>query len=160
MFVIIHSSTILLPLWFATLDKLKLDMRKMPQDVRTWWNSTFTMLEFAVQYHEAIDDIAGNKTANLHCYEMSEVEWKISGQLCDVLKVHSPFGISGTQALTCLQVLKMQHFSFCAQHPTLPTVIPAMDLIDETLTTQSCKHKFEVSIWAALGITKKTQQIL
>jgi hypothetical protein len=32
------------------------------------------MLEFAVQYHEAIDDIAGNKTANLHRYELSEAE--------------------------------------------------------------------------------------
>jgi hypothetical protein len=29
-FAIIHSSTILLPLWFATLEKLKLEEKKMP----------------------------------------------------------------------------------------------------------------------------------
>jgi len=31
-----------------------------------------------------------------------------------------------------------------------------MDHIDETLTTQSHKHKFEVSIQVALGIPKKS----
>jgi len=51
------------------------------------WNSTHNMLEFAVQYCAVIDDIAGNKTANLCRYELSEEEWKIAQQLCDILKV-------------------------------------------------------------------------
>ncbi len=83
----IHSTTIVLPLWFQTLQKLKLDEQKMPRDVATRWNSTFDMLEFALQYRKAIDDIAGNKTASLHKYEMGEDEWWIAEQLCDTLKV-------------------------------------------------------------------------
>jgi hypothetical protein len=34
-----------------------------------------------------IDNIAGNKMANLCRYELSEEEWKIAQQLCDTLKV-------------------------------------------------------------------------
>lgn len=40
--------------------------------------------------------------------------------------------------------------------PNLATVIPAMDHIDETLTTQSQDSDFEPSIRAALAIAKKT----
>jgi len=40
--------------------------------------------------------------------------------------------------------------------PNLATVIPAMDHIDETLTTQSRDSNFEPSIRAAIGIAKKT----
>ena len=77
---------IILPLWFQTLAKLKLEQRKMPHDVSTWWNSTFDMLAFALQYRVAVDDIAGNKAANLRQYELSD-EWWIAEQLHDTLKV-------------------------------------------------------------------------
>jgi len=70
----IHSTTITLPLWYQTLAKLKLEACKMPHDVLTWWNSTFDMLTFALQYREAIDDIAGNKTANTHQYQLNDEE--------------------------------------------------------------------------------------
>jgi hypothetical protein len=40
--------------------------------------------------------------------------------------------------------------------PCLVTVIPAMDHIDETLTSNSLDFKFEPSICTALGISKKT----
>ena len=83
----IHSTTIILPLWFQTLAKLKLEACKMPRDVSTRWNSTFDMLEFALQYREAVDDIAGNKTANLCQYELNDEEWWIAEQLHDTLKV-------------------------------------------------------------------------
>jgi hypothetical protein len=76
-----------LPLWFQTLQKLNLDEQKMPRDVATRWNSTFDMLEFALQYQKAIDDIAGNKAASLRKYELSEDEWRIAEQLCATLKV-------------------------------------------------------------------------
>jgi|SRR5882762_642802 len=83
----IHSTTIILPLWFQTLAKLKLEACKMPCDVSTQWNSMFDMLEFALQYREAVDDIAGNKTANLRQYELNDKEWQITEQLHDMLKV-------------------------------------------------------------------------
>jgi hypothetical protein len=86
-FGIIHSTTIVLPLWFQTLEKLKLEGRKMPRDVATRWNSTFDMLAFALQYRAAIDDITGNKTASLRQYELSDEEWTIAEQLRDTLKV-------------------------------------------------------------------------
>jgi hypothetical protein len=83
----IHSTTIVLPLWFCILEKLELEARKMPRDVATRWNSTFDMLEFALQYRTAIDEIAGNKTANLRQYELNDQEWRIAEQLHDILKV-------------------------------------------------------------------------
>ena len=99
-FVIIHSSTILLPLWFATLDKLKLEAKKMPRDVRTRWNSTYDMVQFALQYRAAIDDIAGNKTAGLRRYELSDEEWIIAQQLCDTLKVRRQSRFGNIRKLT------------------------------------------------------------
>ena len=59
----------------------------MPCDVSTWWNLTFDMLAFALQYRGAIHDIAGGKTANLCQYELNDEEWRISEQLHDTLKV-------------------------------------------------------------------------
>lgn len=59
----------------------------MPRDVATRWNSTFDMLAFALEYRTAVDDIAGNKTANLWQYELTDEEWRIAEQLHDTLKV-------------------------------------------------------------------------
>ena len=59
----------------------------MPCDVSTRWNLTFDMLAFALQYRVAVDDIAGNKAANLHQYELSDEEWQIAEQLHDTLNV-------------------------------------------------------------------------
>ena len=72
----VHSTTITLPLWFQALAKLKLEAHKMPHDVLTQWNLTFDMLAFSLQYREAIDDIAGNKTTNLCQYELNDEEWQ------------------------------------------------------------------------------------
>jgi hypothetical protein len=59
----------------------------MPRDVRTRWNSTYDLLVFALQYRLAIDNIAGNKVANLRKYELSDQEWELTEHLCNVLKV-------------------------------------------------------------------------
>lgn len=68
----------------------------MPRDVATRWNSTFDMLTFALQYRIAIDEIAGNKVANLRQYELNDEEWRIAEQLHDTLKVRTGFGWSRT----------------------------------------------------------------
>jgi hypothetical protein len=59
----------------------------MPQDVATRWNSTYDMLEFAIEFREALDTITGKKEMKLQKYEMDNEEWEIAQQLRDVLKV-------------------------------------------------------------------------
>ena len=61
--------------------------RMMPRDVATRWNSTYDMLEFAVEFREALDTITGDKEMKLRRYEMDNEEWEIAYQLRDVLKV-------------------------------------------------------------------------
>jgi hypothetical protein len=81
------STTIILPQWFMTLEELLLHQRMMPRDVTTRWNSTFDMLDFAVEYREALDSITGNQKMKLRQYELTEEDWEITTQLRDVLKV-------------------------------------------------------------------------
>jgi len=54
----IHSTTKILPAWYACLEELKMAHRTMPRDVSTHWNSTFDMLEFALKYRKAIDSVS------------------------------------------------------------------------------------------------------
>ena len=59
----------------------------MPRDVATRWNSTYDMLEFAIEFREALDTITGEKEMRLRKYEMDNEEWEIAQQLRDFLKV-------------------------------------------------------------------------
>ena len=61
----------------------------MPQDVSTHWNSTYDMLDFALQYCVAIDSITEDHDMKMHDLELDTREWKLAGQLCDTLKVSS-----------------------------------------------------------------------
>src|SRR5262245_28122505 len=61
----------------------------MPRDISTQWNSTFDMLNFAIEYQIAIDVISADCEMDLQQFELSEHEWKIAMQLCDMLKVRS-----------------------------------------------------------------------
>ena len=63
----------------------------MPRDVKTRWNSTLDMLDFAVQYIPAIDTITGDHDMKLRQYELSKDDWDMARQLRDVLKVSSCF---------------------------------------------------------------------
>ena len=83
-----NSTTIILPAWFETLEKLELSSRMMPRDVTTRWNSTFDMLVFAVEYQVAINKISGDRALKLRKFELNAEEWEIAVQLRNVLKVH------------------------------------------------------------------------
>jgi hypothetical protein len=86
-FKVIHSTTILLPAWYKTLEDLKLRPRIMLRDVATRWNSTFDMLEFALKYRAAIDKLSGTREMGLRQFELSKEEWVITEQLRDALQV-------------------------------------------------------------------------
>ena len=66
----------------------------MPRDVSTRWNSTYDMLEFAVDNREALDAITGNQKMKLRNFELSEEDWEIATKLRDVLKVMFQFYFS------------------------------------------------------------------
>ena len=59
----------------------------MPLDVRTCWNSTYVLLEFAVEYREVIDNLTSERGLELRDYEMDLDEWQLAKQLRDILKV-------------------------------------------------------------------------
>ena len=75
-----RSSTIALPRWkeiikeVAPTSSRKLSVRVMPRDVRTWWNSTYDMLKFALAYCDAIDKATSERSLKLRKYELSENE--------------------------------------------------------------------------------------
>jgi len=58
----------------------------MPRDVSTRWNSTFDMLNFAIDYHAAIDAVTSSCDLNLRKYELADNEWAIAVNLHDTLK--------------------------------------------------------------------------
>lgn len=59
----------------------------MPRDVKTRWNSTFDMLDFAVEHTTALDMITADRDMKLRQYELSEDDWDMARQLRNVLKV-------------------------------------------------------------------------
>lgn len=59
----------------------------MPRDVATRWNSTYDMLDFAIQYRAALDTITGDRDMKLRRFELTEEEWKSATQLRNALKV-------------------------------------------------------------------------
>ena len=69
------------------LASLNLPPQMMPCDVATHWNSTYDMLEFALEYCPAIDSITAVQELNLHKHKLVPEEWEIAMSFRDVLKV-------------------------------------------------------------------------
>ncbi|TFY74982.1 hypothetical protein EWM64_g9031 [Hericium alpestre] len=138
-FKILHSTTILLPAWKSMLSNLGMKERIMPQDVSTRWNSTYDMLEFALEYKCAVRAVVGNTRLSLDKYKLTAQEWSIAQQLQDLL-----------------HILKDATTFFSRGTPNLATVIPAMDHIDFWLTTDACDSKYHLAIWASLNVAKCT----
>lgn len=61
----------------------------MPRDVSTRWNSTFDMLNFAIDYRPAIDSMTSNRDLNLRKYELEDDEWVVAENLRDTLKARN-----------------------------------------------------------------------
>ena len=86
-FRVINLSTIVLPAWQKLLKELRIPDRIMPHDVTTYWNSTYDMLKFALEYRKAIDILTADRQNDLQNYKLSKQEWTIAAQLSEVLKV-------------------------------------------------------------------------
>ena len=59
----------------------------MLRDVATRWNSTYDMLEFAIDYRAALDLMTGDHDMNLCKFELSKKEWSMASELSEVLHV-------------------------------------------------------------------------
>jgi len=53
----------------------------MQHDVSTRWNSTWDMLEYALEHREAIDQMTQRREGGMRKFELSDVEWLILDQL-------------------------------------------------------------------------------
>ena len=58
----------------------------MPRDVSTHWNLTFDMLDFAIAYCTALNDLTSNRDLNLCKYELEDDEWAVAINLRDTLE--------------------------------------------------------------------------
>jgi hypothetical protein len=84
---IIHSITLLLPEWKQILADLKATVLMLLRDVSTRWNSTFHMLDVAIDKHKASDKLTGDKMNKVQELKLQEEEWEILEQLRDVLEM-------------------------------------------------------------------------
>jgi len=64
----------------------------MPQDVSTWWNSTYDMLCLAIEYRKVIENMTSECKNDLWQFELIEDKWVVATQLNDMLEVHDSFG--------------------------------------------------------------------
>jgi hypothetical protein len=92
-FKTINSTTLLLPVWARCLEDLDLDLKLIPCDVTTQWNSTYDMLSFVLKYRKAIDNYTGDRRNNLRGFELTVEEWSVVRQLCEILEVSSFHGM-------------------------------------------------------------------
>ena len=121
------------------------------------------MLTFAIKYKTALNAISGDRELKLWQNELSSEEWEIAVQLRNVLKVCWCVDLYSYSAThnhnhhnSVTQVFKDATLFFLHSTPNLATVIPAMDHIDQLLTTGSINEDYWPAIRASLSIGKTT----
>ncbi|KIM56127.1 hypothetical protein SCLCIDRAFT_133318, partial [Scleroderma citrinum Foug A] len=133
-FKIVHSTTIVLLAWKDILNDLCLMISLMPRDIATRWNSTFDLLEYALKHRKAVDLLTQRRELGLGKFELS---------------------ITSGQLLNNSAVLKDATLFFSCSTPNLATVIPAMDHINQELTTYLRDRKYLVSIRSGVSLAKQ-----
>jgi len=74
----------------------------MPRDVSTRWNSTYDMLEFALNYRAALDTMTDDRDMKLRQFELSKKDWDMAAELCQALQVSLAFPFCPLPLLTSL----------------------------------------------------------
>ncbi|KIK11653.1 hypothetical protein PISMIDRAFT_74065, partial [Pisolithus microcarpus 441] len=98
---LVHSTTILLPVWKSILKELRQAVTIMLHDVPTRWNSSFNLSEYTLNHRKAIDTVTQHRELGLRKFELGDHEWEL--------------------------ILKDTTLFFSRSTPNLATVIPAMD---------------------------------
>ncbi|KAE9403682.1 hypothetical protein BT96DRAFT_1079562, partial [Gymnopus androsaceus JB14] len=133
----INSLIKVLPAWKKTVADFKLPSKQIPRDVRTRWNSTFDMINMAVQYGTPLNSFINDSNNGLTAFALSTTEWIILENLRDVLQ-------DATLFCSC-------------NSATLASVVPAMDKLDLLLTTwDQSKFLLSAPVKTALLAAKRT----
>jgi hypothetical protein len=93
-FKIINSPTLLLPQWYAHLERdapSQFHGRSLPRDVSTRWNSTFSHLAAFLDLQGYIDKFTAVREHGLREFELTREEWDCVKQLVKVLQVRCMF---------------------------------------------------------------------
>ncbi|XP_006460998.1 hypothetical protein AGABI2DRAFT_69910 [Agaricus bisporus var. bisporus H97] len=96
------------------------------------------MLEAAIAYRSVYDALTTHKDNGLRMYELSDEEWALAEQICEVLQVQAT------------------KFFSRKNESLLSSVIPTMDDIDETLEMSIKNEKYSPALVHALTLGKRT----
>ncbi|KAF8808873.1 hypothetical protein BYT27DRAFT_7222716 [Phlegmacium glaucopus] len=97
------------------------------------------MLEFALSYHTALENVTSDHEMKLRQFKLSEEDWGIAAHLRDALKM-----------------FKDATLFFSCGTPNLAMVIPAMDHNNQHLTTSATDGNYLIALKAALAISRET----
>ena len=117
----------------------------------------YDMLEFALEYHAALNTMTADRDMKLCQFELSKKEWAMASELCKALQVR-PLSLHVCQLINLpyYQIFKHGTLFFSCDTPNVSTIIPAMDHIDEYLATASQNPTNSEAIHAALALGKQT----
>lgn len=90
-FKVVHSSTLLGPVWMQLCRAHNKSEQYIPQDVTTHWNSTHNMLVVSLNYRAVYDKLTANKEYGLRAFELTKKEWSLGKQLKGSIEVRTLF---------------------------------------------------------------------